>query len=150
VFIATTSAVLLAACAGCIGPTSPVEPVSHLGSSDLGLYNDPDVVLGTLVGELRRGAPLAADDEGLDPTMPWQNVSVEILDASGQKAKEAMSDAQGMFRVDLEPGSYRVVPLWPLTQLYSFPFIVDPPSAYVTVVAGEIASVRLFYNPGTF
>jgi hypothetical protein len=148
VFLATTCAALLAACAGCIGPTSPVAPLSHRGSSDLGPLTDPDTTLGTIAGELRRGDPLPADEKGLDTTTPWPDVRVEILDDSGLKVAEATSDAQGLFRLELAPGSYRVMPLWPVTRLY--PSTGAPPNADVTVMAGVAVSVRLVYNPGIF
>lgn len=148
VVLATTSAALLLSLAGCLGPTSQVAPVAHHRTSDLAPFVDPEVAPGTLEGEVRRGSPLPADEEGLDPTTPWPDVRVDILDASGQQVAMVMSDAQGLFRVDLAPGSYFLMPHWPVTQLHRLPDAM--PNVGVTVMAGAAVTVRLVYDPGIF
>lgn len=139
---------LFALSAGCIDGSSPVAPVSQRESSRVKPYVDPDAELGTLEGELRRGSPLPADAEGLDPTKPWPNVRVDILDATGQPVAVASSDELGLFHVSLSPGSYRVTPRWPVTPLFRNP--AAPPATGVSVTSGATAKVRLVYNPGTF
>jgi hypothetical protein len=148
VLLATTTAALLAALAGCIGATSPVTAVSQRGAGDLFPWSEPGAALGTIEGELRRGSQPPPDEAVLDMTTPWPDVSVEFFDASGQRVAAVGSDSQGLFRVTLPPGEYLVKPLWPATRLY--PGAPKPPTSAVTVIPDAIVSVWLYYNPGIF
>ncbi len=148
VFLASASVVLLAALLGCVGPTSPVAAVSHRGSSDVLPWNDPDPVPGAIEGQVRRGAQLPADEQGLDTTRPWPGVVVVIRDPAGVVVGTPVSDGQGGFRVTLPPGDYVLSPVWPVTTLHSIS--IAPRGVGVTVASNAVASARLVYDPGIF
>jgi len=148
VFLASATVVLLVALSGCVGPTSPVAAISHRGSSDVFPWSDPDPVPGAIEGEVRRGAQLPADEQGLDTTRPWPGVVVVIRNPAGVVVAAPVSDGQGRFRVTLAPGDYVLSPVWPTTELH--PISIAPKGTGVTVASNAVASVRLVYDPGIF
>jgi hypothetical protein len=126
-FIATlvTGAFFLAACGG----EEDVAPVLNSGI-------EGEVFLGPQCPVVQQASPC--------PDLPFE-ATIDILTADrSRRVATVQSDADGRFRVDLEPGSYFVFPLPP-----------DPGSPFpvasadtVTVEAGKYAKLTISYDTG--
>ncbi len=74
------------------------------------------------------------------PDQPYQ-ASIRVLGANRELVLEFQTDTQGFFRVELEPGTYTLVPLSPGV----YP---RAPEQVVTVVEGQFTEVLIQYDSG--
>ena len=76
------------------------------------------------------------------PTAPFA-AAVEVQDASGAHVETVRSDETGRFRIELEPGTYSLVP-----DVSASGAPPTAPPQTVTVASGQDATVHIRYDSG--
>ncbi len=71
---------------------------------------------------------------------PYQ-ATLTVLNLSGKKVAQAMSDVNGLYRLALQPGDYTMHPESP----YAMPHAQDQP---FTVITGQFTKVDIVYDSG--
>jgi hypothetical protein len=116
-FLVAVLAMLLAACDAATAMTSGLEG---------------EVLIGPMCPVVQAGTPC--------PDQPYE-APILIEDANGKEVTRFQSDAQGQFRVNLQPGTYTLVPESP-------DGFTHAPEQAVTVSANTYTRVMITYDSG--
>jgi hypothetical protein len=119
VLLFTAFLFLLAAC------NSSVTPASNSGI-------EGQVLIGPMCPVVQVGTPC--------PDQPYQAI-ITVLNSKGDRVMQFQSDAQGRFRVALNPGTYTLHPESPNV----LPFAAGQ---VVTVASGQFTQVVINYDSG--
>ena len=102
-----------------------------------------EIDTGTLLGEVTRGplSPLESDDT--PSSEPAPNEEIVIMTSGGEEFESVISDDQGLYAIDLTPGTYVV----DIASLDGIEFTKDLP-ATVTITEGQETRLDIHIDTG--
>jgi hypothetical protein len=97
-----------------------------------------------IAGEVRRSPISPVDLPGVENSAPLPGAHITIRRVPADVIGQVISDSSGRFFVELDPGTYTLIP----EAFGSNPFPTPPEEQQVVVSQNSIVSVRLDYDTG--
>jgi len=145
-FLSLAAALLLAACAppSEVPATPPGETPPPVSTTPPATPTTAPAMTASIEGQVLVGpmCPVIREDQPC-PDQPY-SATITLLDKAGHPLAQFSADAEGHFHLELEPGSYTLIPKGPAEQRYPIP----PGPIPLTVTAGQFVSLTITYDSG--